>query len=243
MRLLGLAIILLSFAILAADANGHARTTPFPRTVQTLLDKVLKDQIKDGTKYVPWVSEEKLKARLQSKNRSICANVSSPFFFVIRVFSHLTFTLIFMEMKYSTWPEGTSSFLLSFFLFFFWEPPHLLTPFVCCRYLVNFFDNNHFVTNWVLQVLLEAHQLGQINLNQTHHLQAVSDAILVTESFRDKNFDNGTTFPSIFKRNLKEQHRLKASPWWTFGPKFWTSMANGNRGLPTLVTLQPNLKV
>jgi hypothetical protein len=58
--------------------------------------------------------------------------------------------------------------------------------------IVKFFDNNFFVTTWTMNVLIEAHAIGAIDLNSGDGQKLLRDGIDAAMTFRDHTFPTGS---------------------------------------------------
>jgi len=71
-------------------------------------------------------------------------------------------------------------------------------PLTLLRREFKFFDNNYFVTSWILQMLLEAHQLGTVDLGQEKTM--IKDALDAILKFRDRNFPLTTPITDFWRQ-------------------------------------------
>ena len=72
------------------------------------------------------------------------------------------------------------------------------------RRWIKFVDNNHFVTNWVVQSLLEAEALGALQVDDV----LLQNAMNGMQLFHDRNYPNGTLLIDFWLQTLNQSSGL-----------------------------------
>jgi hypothetical protein len=105
---------------------------------------------------------------------------------------------------------------------------------ITLRHLFKFADNNNFVTNWILQMMFEAQQLGTIDMSQD--TQMLTDALNAISLFKDKNFNDGYAITDFWS-----QKKSKNGQFWYQSP---TNIAETmNYGIDIFDLLERLLKI